>query len=198
MARSVLDTIQSSNQLRYYRRPEVGGTASVDAILQNLSRRPNVRSTLILSRKDGSIIKVSGAIADDMNEGIATRYSSMGSGTNLSQDSGNDDSLARSEGAEKTIPPTLSRAQLLAGSIYGFVASATDVAASLRTVAEEDASLRARESKTRETATKDKTQAQAEEDMQLLRLRLRREEVIIFPDPNYLCCVVQDLEKTTR
>lgn len=35
-------------------------------------------------------------------------------------------------------------------------------------------------------------------DVQLLRLRLKKQEVIIFPDPKYLCCVVQDMDKNTR
>ena len=34
-----------------------------------------------------------------------------------------------------------------------------------------------------------------EDQVQLLRLRTRRQEIIIYPDSNYICCVVQSVGK---
>jgi hypothetical protein len=41
----------------------------------------------------------------------------------------------------------------------------------------------------------DAENTRSEDEVQLLRLRLKHQEVIIFPDPNYICCVVQRLGK---
>lgn len=35
----------------------------------------------------------------------------------------------------------------------------------------------------------------ADQDVQLLRMRTRKQEIIIFPDQNYLCCVIQNIGK---
>lgn len=34
-----------------------------------------------------------------------------------------------------------------------------------------------------------------EDQVQLLRLRTKRQEIIIYPDSNYICCVVQSVGK---
>ncbi len=34
-----------------------------------------------------------------------------------------------------------------------------------------------------------------DDEVQLLRMRTKHQEIIIFPDPNYICCVVQRVGK---
>ncbi|KAK5954373.1 hypothetical protein OHC33_004095 [Knufia fluminis] len=161
---------------------------SVNLILQNLTKRPNVRSTLILSRKDGSIIKVSGSIAEDTPAQVQS-----GTRENAAQDQ---------EESVKLEEPKLTRAQAMASSIYAFVAAAAVLGESVRSIDTENSSIAGRpggvDNVQAGSGTDSNSKSQAEDDVQLLRLRLKRQEVIIFPDPNYLCCVVQDLEKGPR
>lgn len=170
----------------------------MDLILQNLTKRPNVRSTLILSRKDGSIIKASGSVMDDLKDSSTdTRQNDLSSASigasNEPADSAEteDESAATGESELK-----VSRAQILASSIYNFVATATTLGSALRNIDGEENKALARD----ETSNQGQVdvESQAEDDVQLLRLRLKRQEVIVFPDPNYLCCVVQDLDKNSR
>ena len=157
---------------------------SVDLVLQNLTNRANVRSALILSRRDGSIIKTSGAIADDTPTQPQNRRSE-----DAAQ---NEDEIAAQEESRPT------EAQMLASSIYHFVTAATVVGTTVRSVDNENSLFSGRpnaggDSQPGDATTADRN-AHAEDDIQLLRLRLKNQEVIIFPDSNYLCCVVQDLE----
>jgi hypothetical protein len=49
---------------------------------------------------------------------------------------------------------------------------------------------------TAEKKTSDVTdKARDESQVQLLRLRIKSREIIVFPDPQYLCCVVQRVGK---
>jgi len=161
---------------------------SVDLILQNLTKRPNVRSTLILSRKDGSIIKVSGLIAEDVPAQAQNKTQE-----NTAQDQDQNTALRELK---------VSRAHMLASSIYAFVAAAAVLGESLRSIDTENSPFPGRpgaaERDQAGNARDSDSNRQAEDDVQLLRLRLKKQEVIIFPDPNYLCCVVQDLEKDHR
>lgn len=181
------------------------GLLTADTILQNLSKRPNVRSTLILSRKDGSIIRATGSIAGDNERG--QRPGSVYGNAEPSKPTESTDRDAQAqqdEGNEESkVEPTLSPAQILAESIYTFVASAGALAESLGKI-----DLLADASSTRKEAgrvdsqkddpTAASTASQTDGEVQLLRLRLKKQEIIIFPDPHYLCCVVQELEKVSR
>lgn len=181
-------------------------TSSVDAILKTLTKRPNVRSTLILSRKNGSIIKASGLIADETNGGanLQTSYGANDQSTSGAQVSADDTDPADGDTEASTQEPRLSRAQILAGSIFAFVAAAVDLGGSLQNLVDQGESLPGTEGTTKESSqdnsnpTQPKLDTQSEDDVQLLRLRLKKQEIIIFPDPNYLCCVVQDLERNVR
>lgn len=181
-------------------------TATADAILQSLVKRPNVRSTLILSRKDGSIIKATGFAASDKEEQsrhnrgysvteAATVASSLETNGQVAQDERSD---------SKATGPILSPAQVLAESICTFVVSAAALAESLGKIDTlgNDASTALADSsrgrQEKDDPSPPSTASQADDDIQLLRLRLKKQEVIIFPDPKYLCCVVQDMEKSTR
>lgn len=180
--------------------------ATADAILQNLIKRPNVRSTLILSRRDGSIIKATGFLASGKEEPSRhNRGYSTTEAVTVASSSEDDGRVTQDERPDsKTTAPTLSPAQVLAESICTFVASAAALAESLRSIDTlgGDASTalvdagRGRQEKDEPAAPS--TASQGDDDVQLLRLRLKKQEVIIFPDPKYLCCVVQDMEKGTR
>jgi len=163
-------------------------TPSADLILQSLTKRPNVRSTLILSRKDGSIIKASGAIADDTPA--------------QAQDRRREDAVQDEHESEGVEEPKVTKAQALASSIYGFVAAATVLGDSVRSVDNESSMFSGRPGAAEDDqaggATMEDQKAQARDDVQLLRLRLKKQEIIIFPDSRYLCCVVQDLDKSPR
>lgn len=177
---------------------------TADAILQNLTKRPNVRSTLILSRRDGSIIKATGFATSGIDE--TTRHSrdySTTEAVNTTVPSEENGQAVRDEKSESKTEPTLSPAQVLAESIYTFVASAVALAESLGKVdAWRDSSTAlvdpGRGKQERDDPASLDTASQVDEDVQLLRLRLKKQEVIIFPDLKYLCCVVQDLEKSAR
>lgn len=94
----------------------------------------------------------------------------------------------------------LSPVQYLASTIHEFVKISSKLAAGVsQPGAYQQASpgnivhgttTQSQEQRDQLTITKD-------EDVQLLRLRTKKQEIIIFPDPNYLCCVVQNLAKTT-
>lgn len=180
-------------------------TVTADAILQNLIKRPNVRSTLILSRKDGSIIKATGFVGSSTEK--TSRHSRDYSNTEavtttaFSEESGKDSKDEVS--VSKTTEPAISPAQVLAESIYTFVASAVALAESLGKIdTQGDASTALTESgrgrQGKDDSVPPDTTSQADDDVQLLRLRLKKQEVIIFPDLKYLCCVVQDMEKSVR
>lgn len=180
-------------------------TITADAILQNLIKRPNVRSTLILSRKDGSIIKATGFVGNGTEETSrhSRGYSNTESVAATTSSEGNGQGSQDEASEKKITEPTLSPAQVLAESIYTFVASAAALAESLGKIdIPGDASTtltdsgRGRQGK--DDSISSATTSQADDDVQLLRLRLRKQEVIIFPDVKYLCCVVQDIEKSAR
>lgn len=182
-------------------REDVGDTLTADRILQNLAKRPNVQSTLILSRKDGSIIKATGSIAN------STEADAQDGRIYSNTDSSGDEKVPRvtqGDNAEvKSTESTPSAAQVMAESIHAFVASASLLAESLGKLSNLADTARGRtEPDTSKSEGKDvittSSTSQVDHEIQLLRLRLKKQEVIIFPDPHYLCCVVQDLEKVSR
>ena len=163
----------------------------MDAILEGLQKRPNVRATLILSRKDGSIIRASGAEFDlSTSPSLSTRQYEEP----RRQDS---DTIEQSETGASQSEPTLTRLQILAGCIFTHVESASALGNVLQdSVSKDSAGTANADSKSDREEREKKTQH--EDEVQLLRVRLRKQEVIIFPDPNYLCCVIQDTEKPGR
>lgn len=82
--------------------------------------------------------------------------------------------------------------------------AAGSLGATLTTVAaeqdgEEGTSLRRTEAPPRgadtDAPTEEAEARRGESQVQLLRLRVKHREIIIFPDPQYLCCVVQRVGK---
>lgn len=161
---------------------------SVDLIPQSLTKRPDVRSTLILSRKDGSIIKVSGSITEEASA--------------QAQNETNKNAVQDQDESAKLDEPKVTRVQMLASSIYAFVTAAAMLGDTLRSIDTKNSSITGRQGIGEEDQAMDTTntdpKGQTEDEVQLLRLRLKKQEIIIAPNPNYLCCVVQDLEKSQR
>ena len=97
-------------------------------------------------------------------------------------------------------------AEVLARSIFQFVETATLLGTTLCSVASQSEKddgasfLRSRHgdnlaSDGSKTAMDDSEDLGDESQVQLMRLRIKSREIIIFPDPQYLCCVVQRIGK---
>ncbi|RVX69453.1 hypothetical protein B0A52_06516 [Exophiala mesophila] len=178
--------------------------SSVDATLRALTDRPNVQSTLILSKRDGSIIRATGLIVSGKHSvpraGQTSRWTS---GPNVTQDSGAGeggdhaaDGQEQGEESQHQVTP----AEVLASAIFQFAKNASTVGAVLGGISRQadktsggiygdgSASMQ-------EVGGEDESHKVREDEVQLLRLRTKNQEIIIFPDPNYICCVVQRMGK---
>lgn len=158
-----------------------------------MSDRPNVESTLILSRKDGSIIKTAGFTGETRRK----RALSAAPETTNNQNATSEDAA----GAEND---KLTPAEELAASVFQFMKAAGILGATLATMTNdygrESGSYTAKASNdaAQSSATDDSTNGLAgrsDAQVQLLRLRIKQLEVIIYPDPQYICCVVQRVGK---
>ena len=174
-------------------------------MLRGLTDRPNVQSTLILSKKDGSIIRATGSITTDkqLSSGAGGQYqwsktqdSESDAARNKESDQGN---TGQDEGGAQQ--DTQQPVELLAASIFQFVNQAASLGVTLGSISR-DADLSAAASY-RDSSASRQEQENAEEEslrtkedeIQLLRLRIKFQEIIVFPDPNYICCVVQRVGK---
>lgn len=172
---------------------------SIDAILRGLTDRPNVESTLILSRKDGSIIKTSGfAAIERRGRAQSTVPLQPTEGVpQVREESTKDEETSVEQ--KRTMP-----AEELAASIFHFMKAASALGMTLTTVVEEQHIEDGNSLRSSETAvnggdmdgnTEEGEMRRGESQVQLLRLRIKHREIIIFPDPRYLCCVVQRVGK---
>ncbi|KIX10403.1 uncharacterized protein Z518_01485 [Rhinocladiella mackenziei CBS 650.93] len=175
-------------------------------MLRGLTDRPNVQSTLILSRKDGSIVRATGIV-------VSGRPGTTGAGTSYpwpraqgegQKPDGNQEGDAVLEGQDQDGGVTqLKAVELLASSIFQFVTNASMLGFTLgstsRSASGPDGSSSYGDpttfSKQEPNAEEESDQKVGEDEIQLLRLRTRHQEIIIFPDPNYICCVVQRVGK---
>lgn len=170
-------------------------------MLRGLTERRNVQSTLILSRKDGSIIRATGL--DRLEKQTTSSADASYRWTSPQQDPSsevNTDGTSNPVVVEDTINK-LQPAGVLAASVFQFVNSASSLGQTLgntsRNVSGVDASLTTAGYST--AANRSKSEAvdeesdlrDSEDEVQLLRLRIKHQEIIIFPDANYICCVVQ-------
>ena len=180
---------------------------SVSSLLESLSKRPNVQSILILSRQDGSVINATGFLSQTKSR-TPSKLSSLqaqgpprsgvpvGQSLQLEDDESQD--ARKSLSSSRDLP---SPAEMLAGSIFLFVSAAASLSGSMESVSIQDAaridiaSLSEGDGYTGRRHLGDKS-ADAEgtaeaNEVQLIRMRTRRQEIIIFPDSKYLCCVIQ-------
>ncbi|KAK4945154.1 hypothetical protein LTR10_015580 [Elasticomyces elasticus] len=171
--------------------------SSIDAILRGLTDRPNVQSTLILSRRDGSIIRATCVDAGEkQNNAGGYQWSVNETKTQVEQ------VVEVKPGEEGEPDGKLKPVEVLASSIFQFVNNASSLATTLGTTSRQlsgaqSSSFASGESDNRDGATnEDEADIKTSEDeVQLLRLRTKHQEIIVFPDPNYICCVVQRMGK---
>ncbi|KIW17284.1 hypothetical protein PV08_04475 [Exophiala spinifera] len=174
---------------------------SIDAMLRGLTERPNVQSTLILSRKDGSIIRATGL---DYPEKQTPSGADSSYRWRSSQQEPRSEASADGTNKPSAVEDTGSRprpAEALAASVFQFVTSASFLGQTLgstsRHVSGVEASLSAAgysaaaQSPKSEVVDEESDIRDSEDEVQLLRLRIKHKEIIIFPDANYICCVVQ-------
>ncbi|KAJ5141575.1 Dynein light chain-related protein [Penicillium atrosanguineum] len=141
----------------------------VTALLSHLTSRPGVQSTLILSRKDGSIIQSTGELA--IQE-------------------------PRPQLLPPTYQP--SQAETLAAHITAYVSSASALSISLskptQTSEGSDSALNVYGTYGNGTTPQDRDadRDRDEDEVKLLRMRTRKHEIVVVPDRKYLLCVVHD------
>jgi hypothetical protein len=174
-------------------------STAIDSIIRGLINRPNVHATLILSRKDGSIIKATGFINSRNDTNLARQtYGELLSGSK--NDAGQDTTSTSLEQTTVTAQDTaLTQVEILASSIYTFVAASVGLAKSMSLPDTSNELYNGQNEDNQAQSTgdlRDVSHGTAEEDIQLLRMRTRKQEIIIFPDPRYLCCVVQNIGKS--
>jgi len=181
-------------------------------MLRGLTDRPNVQATLILSKTDGSIIRATGVIVTDkqLSSGAVSQYQwsrlqqdeQEASKAKEQEQSGNsgqhEDDPAR--GKQQQQQPV----EILAASVFQFVNNAASLGLTLGSISGNPGiSGGAVSYKDSSSATSNQEASAAEEEhprmkddeVQLLRLRTKYQEIIVFPDPNYICCVVQKVGK---
>lgn len=179
-------------------------------MLRGLTERPNVQSTLILSRRNGSIIRATGI-------GLPEQRSTSASDKPYEWSQARE-SNSVVEGSEGGLVPAIEKAdngdteqvaspvEILAASIFQFVNSANALGETLGTAsrsrARTDGSYAASGygdakggSKKERNSEEDAENAPSEDEVQLLRMRTKYQEMVIFPDSNYICCVVQRVGK---
>ncbi|KAI1617471.1 hypothetical protein EDD37DRAFT_646319 [Exophiala viscosa] len=171
--------------------------SSIDAMLRGLTDRPNVQSTLILSRRDGSIIRATGFdAAEKQNNAGGYQWSATQTKTPVQPE------VEVQPGGDGAADGKLQLVEVLASSIFQFVNNAGFLATTLGTTSRQilgaqNTNFASGESENKDgAATEDEIDNKADEDeVQLLRLRTKHQEIIVFPDPNYICCVVQRMGK---
>ncbi|OAP57046.1 hypothetical protein AYL99_09159 [Fonsecaea erecta] len=191
---------------------EILNGPSIDAMLRGLTERPNVQSTLILSRKDGSIIRVTGIAGPGERRSSASATAYHWPQAQESKGAADLSEKGRSALASESDEPSDAQhvekpVERLAASIFQFVNNASIMGATLGAASRnterpegpyagagygEAKRVQNKERHTEEDAENGIT----EDEVQLLRLRTKHQEIIIFPDPNYICCVVQRIGKT--
>jgi hypothetical protein len=189
----------------------------VFALLSHLSSRPGVQSTLILSRKDGSIIQSTGLLAPSQTHSsqpsrnaVASAEMPMSSPSEPASSSNSHDvpNLPDQASFANQQPYKPSQAEALAAHIHAFVLSASALSVSLShppsaTIAEDGyhgrssnvngvedgAGNGAVDEDVEEAENRDKEEG---DEVKLLRLRTKKHEIVVVPDRKYLLCVVHD------
>ncbi|KAJ5437774.1 uncharacterized protein N7458_008772 [Penicillium daleae] len=161
----------------------------VTALLSHLTSRPGVQSTLILSRKDGSIIQTTGQLAAQENTPSRTTppASSTTDQTQTTQPSDSSPATPTS-----TTPTTYqpSQAEALAAHIFNFVSSASALGVSLARPLTSQNSANGHSSSgldgeygSYENGTGSTPPREEDQDGQ---------GIVVVPDRKYLLCVVHD------
>ncbi|EXJ62847.1 hypothetical protein A1O7_03288 [Cladophialophora yegresii CBS 114405] len=183
---------------------------SIDAMLRGLTERPNVQSTLILSRKDGSIIRATGTGLPEQRgdpESAVYQWSQVpGSTGGLEGSERGGASIAEKSEESAEAQQSARPVEILASSIFQFVNNANVLGETLGVTSRgaprpNGAFTAGAYGDDTDSTNKDRSYDEdaesgpSEDEVQLLRLRTKHQEIIIFPDPNYICCVVQKVSK---
>ncbi|KXG54416.1 Dynein light chain-related protein [Penicillium griseofulvum] len=169
----------------------------VTALLSHLTSRPGVQSTLILSRKDGSIIQSTGQLAQTEENASRTAHNTPSTT--------DQNSLAQSTDPSPTQPAVSqpyqpSQAETLAAHIFAYVSSAEALGVSLSrptlTVQRpSDAHWDVNYDYGNEGREEDRDDGEDRDEdgeVKLLRMRTKKHEIVVVPDRKYLLCVVHD------
>lgn len=174
----------------------------VAAQISHLASRPGVQSTLILSRKDGSIIQVTGELAPRPSANTPLKQTTSPSGleslssisideasTPASTEAGTPTTTTTSATPNAPYKPT--QVEVLAANIYAFVSSASALSTVLSNPSSEDANNEAGRMEDRDAEAG--SGREHDDEVQLLRLRTKSHEILIMPDRRFLLCVVHDV-----
>lgn len=178
-------------------------------MLRGLTERPNVQSTLIISRKNGSIIRATGiGLPEQRNPSVSDKQYQWPEGreSNSAAEGPDGDRASTTEKADDGDTQATRPVEVLAASIFQFVNNANVLGNTLRAASRSggraDGSYAAgNHGEAADTSRKERTSEEdaenmpSEDEAQLLRMRTKHQEMIIFPDPNYICCVVQRVGK---
>lgn len=183
----------------------------VTALLSHLTSRPGVQSTLILSRKDGSIIQRTGLLApQEPSTPRQTPLASSAAEPNpLAQTPDPAPASPAPTNSQSTYQP--SQAETLAAHIFSFVSSASALGVSLsKPILPQtgdapnssglDGAYGTYSNGTRtpqEEQDADAGDRDEEDEVKLLRMRTKKHEIVVVPDKKYLLCVVHDVAGAT-
>lgn len=177
----------------------------VTALLSHLTSRPGVQSTLILSRKDGSIIQSTGQLASQEPSQVRPAQAASSTSDPASPLQPSDSTATESApNAPSTYQP--SQAETLAAHIFAFVSSASALGISLSnpvpqnksdgssTVLDGSYETYGNATSTPREEDRDTPSYDRDEDgeVKLLRMRTKKHEIVVVPDRKYLLCVVHD------
>lgn len=122
-----------------------------------------------------------------------------------SEDTNNRDAESEPNGVASPQKHLMSPAETLAVAVFGFVHSATLLGRAVGRSHGDQESQEAARANVFESIPNHSGEEQPqlegdestskEDQVQLLRLRTKRQEIIIYPDTNYLCCVIQSVGK---
>ena len=156
-----------------------------------------MQSTLILSRKDGSIIQSTGQLAQTEENASRTAHNTPSTT--------DQNSLAQSTDPSPTQPAVSqpyqpSQAETLAAHIFAYVSSAEALGVSLSrptlTVQRpSDAHWDVNYDYGNEGREEDRDDGEDRDEdgeVKLLRMRTKKHEIVVVPDRKYLLCVVHD------
>ncbi|KAJ5263180.1 hypothetical protein N7478_010785 [Penicillium angulare] len=177
----------------------------VTALLSHLTSRPGVQSTLILSRKDGSIIQSTGQLAPQEPNPRSTPITAPPTDSTVPPQPSDSTPTSPTTPAPITYQP--SQAEALAAHIFAFVSSASALGISLSRPPQQSSEnhttgldggydtsygINGTSTPREEDQDGDSTEREEDEEVKLLRMRTRKHEIVVVPDRKYLLCVVHD------
>ncbi|KAJ5305683.1 hypothetical protein PENANT_c041G09426 [Penicillium antarcticum] len=172
----------------------------VTALLSHLTSRPGVQSTLILSRKDGSIIQSTGQLAGSTSEENGSSRAQIPSSESNPLSAQSTDSSPASPALTAPSQYQPSQTEALAGHIFAFVSSASALGVSLSrpTIGEVPTGEASQDYGIGKGTTREEDRdgdagdREEDDEVKLLRMRTRKHEIVVVPDRKYLLCVVHD------